>query len=106
MKLRDIAHTRTGDKGNTSNLVVIAYRSEDFASLRDKLTAERVQAHYQQLFRLEGSPIEIQVKRYEVASINALNFVLTGLLRGGVTRSLSLDQHGKTLASTALDIDL
>ncbi len=106
MKLRDIAHTRTGDKGDTSNLVVVAYRPEHFERLRQALTVQRVAAHYQDLFYLEGKAIEIQVIRYEVVSIHALNFVMKGLLRGGVTRSLSLDPHGKTLASSILDLDL
>jgi hypothetical protein len=99
MKLRDLAHSRTGDKGNTSNISVIAYRAEDFALIREFVTAERVQA---QLAGLNPS----QVTRYELPKLGALNFVVAGALGGGVTRSLALDAHGKALSSILLDMDL
>jgi hypothetical protein len=99
MKLRDVAHSRTGDKGNTSNISVIAYRVEDFQRIRELVTAERVRA---QLAGLEPT----QVTRYELPKLGALNFVITGALGGGVTRSLALDAHGKALSSILLDMDL
>jgi hypothetical protein len=99
MKLRDVAHSRTGDKGNTSNISVIAYRLEDFPRIRELVTAERVLA---QLADLKPS----QVTRYELPKLGALNFVITGALGGGVTRSLALDAHGKALSSILLDMDL
>ena len=99
MKLRDVAHSRTGDKGNTSNISVIAYRAEDFPRIRELVTAERVRA---QLAGLTPS----QVTRYELPKLGALNFVITGALGGGVTRSLALDAHGKALSSILLDMDL
>ena len=99
MKLREIAHSRTGDKGNTSNISVIAYRAEDFPRIRELVTAERVRA---QLAGLMPS----QVTRYELPKLGALNFVITGALGGGVTRSLALDAHGKALSSILLDMDL
>jgi hypothetical protein len=99
MKLRDVAHSRTGDKGNTSNISVIAYRAEDFPRIRELVTAERVRA---QLAGLMPS----QVTRYELPKLGALNFVITGALGGGVTRSLALDAHGKALSSILLDMDL
>ena len=99
MKLRDVAHSRTGDKGNTSNISVIAYRAEDFPRIRELVTAERVRA---QLAGLTPS----QVTRYELPKFGALNFVITGALGGGVTRSLALDAHGKALSSILLDMDL
>jgi len=99
MKLRDVAHSRTGDKGNTSNISVIAYRAEDFPRIRELVTAERVRA---QLAGLMPS----QVTRYEMPQLGALNFVIMGALGGGVTRSLALDAHGKALSSILLDMDL
>ena len=99
MKLRAIAHSRTGDKGNTSNISVIAYRAEDYPLLVRHVTAERVRAH------LAGIVLG-EVARYELPGIGALNFVLTGALGGGVTRSLALDAHGKSLSSALLDLDI
>ena len=99
MKLRDVAHSRTGDKGNTSNISVIAYRAEDFPRIRELVTDERVRR------QLEGLTPS-QVTRYELPKLGALNFVITGVLGGGVTRSLALDAHGKALSSILLDMDL
>ena len=99
MKLRDVAHSRTGDKGNTSNISVIAYRAEDFPRIRELVTAERVRT---QLAGLKPS----LVTRYELPKLGALNFVIAGALGGGVTRSLALDAHGKALSSILLDMDL
>ena len=99
MKLRELAHTRTGDKGNRSTLTVIAYRLADFERLLAQLTPERVRAHYQGIVRGE-------VERYTLPQLGALQFVLHDALAGGVTRSLALDAHGKTLSSHLLDIDI
>ena len=99
MKLRELAHTRTGDKGNRSTLTVIAYRLADFERLLAQLTPERVRAHYQGIVRGE-------VERYTLPQLGALQFVLYDALAGGVTRSLALDAHGKTLSSQLLDIDI
>jgi hypothetical protein len=99
MKLRQIAHSRTGDKGNISNISVIAFDSENYQFLCQHVTAERVRAHFAEIVRGE-------VTRYEMPSIGALNFVLTLALGGGVTRSLALDAHGKGLSSALLDLDL
>lgn len=99
MKLRDIAHSRTGDKGNTSNISVIAYDPKNYDALRAHVTAERVQRHF-------SGVITGQVTRYEMPGIGALNFVMTGALGGGVTRSLAIDAHGKGLSSALLDMDL
>ena len=98
-KLRDLAHARTGDKGNTSNIAVIVYRQDDYELLRAELTAERVRDHFRGI-------VHGEVLRYELPRLGALNFVLHGALGGGVTRSLALDAHGKSLASSLLDIDL
>jgi hypothetical protein len=99
MKLRQIAHSRTGDKGNTSNISVIAFDEADYPFLVAHVTAERVAAHF-------AGIITGTVTRYELPAIGALNFVLTGALGGGVTRSLALDAHGKGLSSALLDLDL
>jgi hypothetical protein len=105
-RLRELAHARTGDKGDTSNISVIAYRVEDYARLRECLTAERVQQFFASLLEGADSLPPLRVQRYEVAGIRALNFVLPGLLKGGVTRSLALDAHGKTLGSALLEIEI
>ncbi|MFJ2682577.1 hypothetical protein ACIOYV_02410 [Pseudomonas sp. NPDC087342] len=102
MKLRELAHSRTGDKGDTSNISVIAFRAEDFPRLREWLTVERVTAHFAELLDPQGPP----VRRYELPNVHALNFVLPGILRGGVTRSLALDAHGKALGAALLDLEL
>lgn len=97
MKLRDLAHVRTGDKGDISQISVIAYRPEDFPRLARSVTPDRVRAH------LAGLQIG-SIKRFELPSIHALNLVLEGALRGGVTRSLAIDAHGKTLGTQLLDL--
>ena len=99
MKLREIAHSRTGDKGDIANISVIAFDEADYPFLEEFLTAERVAEHFRDL--LIGT-----VTRYELPNIGALNFVLTGMLTGGVTRSLALDTHGKTFSSALLDLEL
>ncbi|ACT12211.1 hypothetical protein H2Y56_16485 [Pectobacterium aroidearum] len=99
MKLREIAHSRTGDKGNTSNISLIAYRAEDYDVLKEKITAEKVKAWFADI-------VTGDVVRYELPAIGALNFVMYGALGGGVTRSLALDMHGKGLSSAILDIDI
>jgi hypothetical protein len=99
MKLREIAHSRTGDKGNTSNISVIAYREKDYSLLLEQVTSERVKAHF-------SGVVEGEVVRYELPNISALNFVMTNTLGGGVTRSLALDAHGKSLSSALLDLEI
>jgi hypothetical protein len=99
MMLRDLAHVRTGDKGNISQISVIAYRPGDFPLLAREVTVERVVA------ALRGLRIAA-ARRYELADLGALNFVLEGALGGGVTRSLALDAHGKTLGAQILAIEI
>ena len=98
-QLRAIAHSRTGDKGDTSNISVIAYDPEDYPRLERHVTAERVRAHFADLVLGE-------VTRYALPGIGALNFVMQGALGGGVTRSLALDAHGKCLSSAILDLEI
>ena len=99
MKLREIAHSRTGDKGNTSNISVIAFDAGHYDFLCTHVTAERVKA-------LFAGIVHGEVVRYEMPGIAALNFVLKEALGGGVTRSLALDAHGKSLSSALLNLDL
>jgi hypothetical protein len=99
MLLREIAHSRAGDKGNRSTLSVIAYDMKDFALLEQWVTAERVKTHYQDM-------VQGPVERYVVAHLGALNFVLHDALGGGVTRSLALDAHGKCLSSAILSMEI
>ncbi len=102
VKLRELAHSRTGDKGDTSNISVIAFNAEDYPRLLQALTAERVAAHFGELLGGDAS----RVRRYELPKVHALNFVLPGILKGGVTRSLALDAHGKALGAALLDIEV
>ena len=99
MRLREIAHTRSGDKGDTSNISVIAYRSSDYQLLERHVTAARVKEHF-------GGLVRGEVVRYVLPKLGALNFVLHEALSGGVTRSLALDAHGKCLSSAMLDLPL
>jgi len=93
--LHDIAHGRAGDKGDTSNISVIAYREEEWPLLLTEVTAEKVEA----LFARFGP---VRVRRYELPNLHALNFVIENALGGGVNASLAIDRHGKTLSSFLL----
>ena len=97
--LRELAHSRTGDKGDTSNISVIAYDAGDYALLARVVTAERVKAHFAGIVRGD-------VTRYELPLLGALNFVLERALGGAVTRSLALDAHGKSLSSALLSMEI
>lgn len=99
MQLHDIAHGRTGDKGDISNISIIAYRPEDWAQLERDVTPEKVTAHF-------GPAFAGEITRYVLPQLQAMNFVLKGALKGGVTRSLVLDAHGKCLASVLLEMEL
>lgn len=95
--LRQLAHSRSGDKGNTSNIVVVAHHEDFYPFLREQVTAERVAERYRGL-------VTGPVRRYEVDGLGVLNFVCEGALGGGVSRSLCLDNYGKTLAAAILDV--
>ena len=99
MKLYELAHSRTGDKGNISVIALIPYRAQDYALLKEKVTAQRVKEHFSSLVRGE-------VTRYELPELPAFNFVLEGALDGGVTRSLRVDMHGKTLGYALLEMEI
>jgi len=99
MKLGEIAHARTGDKGDISNVSVIAFDPDDYPLLERFVTATRVRAHF-------AGIVEGEVVRYTLPAIGALNFVMTGALGGGVTRSLRLDAHGKCLSTAILTLEI
>ncbi len=98
-RVHDIAHARAGDKGDTSNLVVVAYDETAWERLASDLTAELVARAFAPIAR---GP----VTRYELPRLQALNFVIENALGGGVARSLSIDPHGKTLSALMLTIEL
>lgn len=93
--LLKIAHGRSGDKGNGSNVGIIARHPDIYPFLKKTLTSERVKEHMKHICKGE-------VERYEMENINAINFVLNESLGGGGTVSLKLDAQGKTHASTML----
>jgi hypothetical protein len=97
--LQHVAHARSGDKGNTSNICVIAYAPELYPALKEQLTAERFKAHY-------AGVVKGKVDRYPVDGLQALNFVAHEALGGGVSRSLCLDNYGKALAARILSFEL
>lgn len=98
-KLYDLAHSRAGDKGNTSILSLIAYREADYALLRRAVTANAVKHHL-------GHVIKGKVTRHEVPNIGALQFVCEQSLGGGVTTSLAMDAHGKSLSYALLEMEI
>ena len=98
-KLYELAHCRAGDKGNTSTLSVIAYRADDFPLLVRHVTTEAVARHLHGIVRGE-------IRRYELPQLRALQFVCEDALSGGVTTSLALDAHGKSLSSALLEMEV
>jgi hypothetical protein len=99
VKLIDIAHGRSGDKGDAANIGIIAYDEKGYEILRDHLTASRVKEFFKGI--CEGD-----VERYELPNIRALNFILHNTLGGGGTVSLKHDAQGKTLASALLRMEI
>ena len=93
--LSQLAHGRSGDKGNHANVAIIAYTDAGFAWLREHLTAEVVEAYFAPL-----GPS--RVERFVAANVRGLNFVLYDVLAGGASRSLRTDTQGKTLAVALL----
>ncbi len=99
VKLIDIAHGRSGDKGNGSNVGIIARHPDIYPFLKEHLTADRVKEYMKHICKGE-------VERYEMPNIGALNFILNESLGGGGTVSLKLDAQGKTHASTLLRMEV
>jgi L-cysteine desulfidase len=99
IKLVHLAHARSGDKGDTANVGVIAYDPAHYPLLAERLTAERVKRHF-------GSIVKGGVDRYELPNLAALNFVLHGALDGGGTVSLMNDAQGKVLSTAILRMEI
>jgi hypothetical protein len=99
MQLRELAHARTGDKGNLVTISLIAYRAENFELLKAHATAEQVSHFFAEI-------AEAPVVRYELPHLSALNFVLQRPATQTVTRSLALDAHGKCLGSLLLAMEI
>lgn len=99
LKLHDIAHGRSGDKGNRLNVNVIAYEARHWPVLLTEVTTERVA----ELFAHRNVT---RVTRYELPRLNALNFVIDDALEGGVNSSLAVDTHGKCLSYLVLGLDV
>ena len=90
--LNQIAHGRSGDKGDTSNICVFARKPEYYEIIREQVTIEKVKAHF-------GEMVKGEIVRYEVPSLNGFNFVMKHALGGGATHSLRLDSLGKSMGS-------
>jgi hypothetical protein len=97
--LARIAHARSGDKGDISNIGIIAYKPEHYPILVREVTAERVKAHF-------GELVKGKVERFELPNLNALNFVMNEALDGGGTISLRTDAQGKTLGAALLRMEI
>lgn len=90
-KLYEIAHSRAGDKGNTLTLSLIPFEEKDYALLVREATVEKVKQHLKEV-------VQGEIVRYELPAVSALQFVCQQALAGGVTTSLVMDTHGKTLS--------
>ncbi len=99
IKLIDIASARSGDKNNVCNIGVMARKPEHFAILKERLTTEKVKAHF-------GDLIKGKVERFEWEAIESLNFVCHEALDGGASRSLRMDTLGKNFASHLLRMEI
>lgn len=99
IKLSEIAHARSGDKGNHANIGVIANSQDGFEHLGEFLTAERVAVYFA---AMQPSKVE----RFELPGIRAYNFLLYDILGGGASRSLRVDTQGKTLATMLLEMQI
>lgn len=97
--LYDIAHARTGDKGNRSSICVVAYQAEHFELMVEQVTTEAVAKVF-----ADRRPTRVQ--RFVLPKLKALNFVIDDVLDGGVNESLNLDTHGKTLSFRLLSLPI
>jgi hypothetical protein len=99
MRLAEIAHGRSGDKGNHANVAILAYTSEGYHWLREQLTEARVASFFK--------PLGVtRVVRFEAPKLHALNFLLENVLGGGASRSLRIDTQGKSFALALLQLEL
>lgn len=99
VKLIQLAHGRSGDKGDTANVGVIALKPEYYEILKKEVTTERVKAHF-------GDMVKGPIERFEMPNIGALNFLLHNALGGGGTITLKHDAQGKTLSTALLRMEI
>lgn len=99
IKLKDICHARSGDKGDNCNIGIIAYDDKGYDLIKKHLTAEAVKKYF-------GEICKGKVERFELPNLRALNFLLYNALGGGGTISLKHDSQGKTYASALLRMEL
>lgn len=99
VQLVHLAHARSGDKGDTANVGLIAYDPDHYELLRKEVTAERVKAHF-------GEMVHGEVERFELPNLGALNFLLHGALGGGGTLSLMNDAQGKVFSTALLRMEI
>lgn len=99
IRLREIAHARAGDKGDVLSIAVIPYDEKNFNLLKEKLTPKAVREQFKGIVKGE-------IKRYDLENLKAFNFVFYDALDGGITSSLRLDKHGKTLSFILLDMEI
>ena len=99
VQLREVAFARSGDKGDTCNVGVVPYNEEDYEWLRREVTVDKVAELY-------GELVKGEIQRYEFDGIKALNFVMKEALSGGVSRSLNLDAHGKSMGNLMLRLEI
>ena len=99
MKLREIAYSRSGDKGDVSNLCVFVYDDDNWELLQREVTVDKVREKF-------GDLVKGDIVRYELPGTKGLNYVMTEALGGGVSMSLRADPHGKAYQSLILDIDI
>ncbi len=97
--LVSLAHTRSGDKGDTANVGVIAYDPRDYELLKEALDVASVKAHF-------GPLVKGEVERFELPNLGALNFLLHGALGGGGTVSLMTDAQGKVFSTALLRMEI
>lgn len=99
MRVGELAHARSGDKGNHANIGVVAYSAEAYELLKVKLTSDAVAEYFAELG-------VTRVVRYELPKVHALNFLLYNALAGGASRSLRIDTQGKLLGTAILELPL
>lgn len=97
--LREIAHARSGDKGNCSNVSVFVYDAQHFNAVAEQLTGTLLKHHF-------GALLTGEITRYELPNLDGLNFVMQNALEGGVNESLNLDGHGKSWSSLILGLEI
>jgi hypothetical protein len=99
IQLKDIAHARSGDKGDTANVGLIAFEEKYYPVLVEKVTAAAVKSHF-------GDMVKGEIERFELPNLGALNFLLHGSLGGGGTLSLMTDAQGKTFSTALLRMEI